>query len=334
MSLLNHQLELLAPARDADIGIQAINHGADAVYIGGPGFGARASAGNSIQDIERLCRHAHRFGSRIFITLNTILRDDELEPARRMAWDVYNAGADVLIVQDMGLLEIDLPPIQLHASTQTDIRTPEKARFLQDAGFSQIVLARELTLEQIRDVHAVLDPERCKLEFFVHGALCVAYSGQCFISHAHTGRSANRGNCSQECRLPYTVTDNTGLTATCVGVVTVVDNIHPVISNCPSNITVNAGAACSATATWTVPTAEDNCAGYALVRTAGPAPGSTFPLGTTNVIYTATDASGTVVRSRAVTLGAFEPTGEPATVIASPVVQQAYLGMAADGEPA
>src|SRR6185436_13835648 len=132
------ELELLAPARDADIGIEAIHHGADAVYIGGPGFGARASAGNSVQDIERLCTQAHRFGAKIFITLNTILRDDELEPARRMAWDVYNAGADVLIVQDMGLLEIDLPPIQLHASTQTDIRTVEKARFLQDAGFSQI----------------------------------------------------------------------------------------------------------------------------------------------------------------------------------------------------
>lgn len=210
MSLLSHQLELLAPARDADIGIEAVNHGADAVYIGGPGFGARASAGNDLRDIERLCRHAHRFGSRIFITLNTILRDDELEAARRMAWDVWNAGADVLIVQDMGLLEIDLPPIQLHASTQTDIRTPEKARFLQDAGFSQIVLARELTLEQIRDVHAALDMERCKLEFFVHGALCVAYSGQCFISHAHTGRSANRGDCSQACRLPYHVQDDQG----------------------------------------------------------------------------------------------------------------------------
>ncbi len=211
MSLLSHQLELLAPARDADIGIEAINHGADAVYIGGPGFGARASAGNSVQDIERLCSHAHRFGSRIFITLNTILRDDELEPARRMAWDVYNAGADVLIVQDMGLLALDgMPPIQLHASTQTDIRTVEKARFLQDAGFSQIVLARELTIEQIREIHAALDAERCKLEFFVHGALCVAYSGQCFISHAHTGRSANRGDCSQACRLPYEVIDSQG----------------------------------------------------------------------------------------------------------------------------
>lgn len=127
-----------------------------------------------------------------------------------MAWDVYNAGADVLIVQDMGLLEIDLPPIQLHASTQTDIRTVEKARFMQDVGFSQIVLARELTLQQIKAIHQGLDADRCKLEFFVHGALCVAYSGQCFISHAHTGRSANRGDCSQACRLPYQVTDSKG----------------------------------------------------------------------------------------------------------------------------
>lgn len=210
MSLLYHQLELLAPARDADIGIEAINHGADAVYIGGPDFGARVSAGNSVRDIERLAKHAHRFGARIFVTHNTILRDDELEGARRMAWDVYNAGADVLIVQDMGLLELDLPPIQLHASTQTDIRTVEKAKFLQDVGFSQIVLARELTLEQIRAVHAVLDPGRCKVEFFIHGALCVAYSGQCYISHAHTGRSANRGDCSQACRLPYHVVDAQG----------------------------------------------------------------------------------------------------------------------------
>ncbi|MCG2593465.1 U32 family peptidase [Ramlibacter sp. XY19] len=210
MSLLYHQLELLAPARDADIGIEAINHGADAVYIGGPDFGARVSASNSVQDIERLARHAHRFGSRIFVTHNTILRDDELEAARRMAWDVYHAGADVLIIQDMGLLELDLPPIQLHASTQTDIRTVEKAKFLQDVGFSQMVLARELTLEQIREIHEALDPERCKVEFFIHGALCVAYSGQCFISHAHTGRSANRGDCSQACRLPYQVVDGQG----------------------------------------------------------------------------------------------------------------------------
>lgn len=210
MSLLYHQLELLAPARDADIGIEAINHGADAVYIGGPDFGARVSASNSVQDIERLARHAHRFGSRIFVTHNTILRDDELEAARRMAWDVYHAGADVLIIQDMGLLELDLPPIQLHASTQTDIRTVEKAKFLQDVGFSQMVLARELTLQQIREIHDALDPQRAKVEFFIHGALCVAYSGQCYISHAHTGRSANRGDCSQACRLPYHVVDSQG----------------------------------------------------------------------------------------------------------------------------
>ena len=200
-------LELLAPAKNADFGIAAIDHGADAVYIGGPAFGARAGAGNSISDIERLARHAHRYAAKVFVTLNTILRDDEIEPARRLAWQVYEAGADALIVQDMGLLEVDLPPIQLHASTQTDIRTPAKARFLQDVGFSQIVLARELSLGQIRAVAAATD---CVLEFFVHGALCVAYSGQCYISHAHSGRSANRGECAQACRLPYTLSDAKG----------------------------------------------------------------------------------------------------------------------------
>ena len=208
--MLAHHLELLAPARTADIGIEAIQHGADAVYIGGPSFGARTSADNSVSDIARLVAHAHRFHSRIFVTLNTILRDDELEPARQLAWQLYDAGVDALIIQDMGLLEIDLPPIQLHGSTQTDIRTPEKARFLQDAGLSQLVLARELTLPQIAAIRDVLDPERCVLEFFVHGALCVAYSGQCYISHAHTGRSANRGDCSQACRLPYEVRDAQG----------------------------------------------------------------------------------------------------------------------------
>jgi collagenase-like PrtC family protease len=142
MSLQPHQLELLAPARDADIGIEAVNHGADAVYIGGPSFGARTSADNRVQDIARLVKHAHRFKSRIFVTLNTILRDDELEPARKLAWQLYDAGVDALIIQDMGLLEIDLPPIQLHASTQTDIRTPEKARFLQDVGLADRAGAR------------------------------------------------------------------------------------------------------------------------------------------------------------------------------------------------
>ena len=200
-------IELLTPAKNADFGIEAITHGADAVYIGGPAFGARANAGNSVADIERLATYAHRFHARVFVTLNTILRDDELEDARRMIWQFHEAGADALIVQDMGLLQLDLPPIQLHASTQTDIRTLQKARFLQDVGFSQIVLARELTLAEIAKIAAGTD---VALEFFIHGALCVAYSGQCYISHAHTGRSANRGECSQACRLPYTLEDEAG----------------------------------------------------------------------------------------------------------------------------
>ncbi|RTL36862.1 MAG: U32 family peptidase [Rhodocyclaceae bacterium] len=201
------QLELLAPAKNADIGIEAINHGADAVYIGGPAFGARANAENTIADIERLTRHAHRFGARIFVACNTILHDEEVASAERLIRQLHEAGADALIVQDMGLLELDLPPIQLHASTQTDIRHADKARFLQDVGFSQIVLAREMTLTEIRKVAAATD---CALEFFVHGALCVAFSGQCYISHAHTGRSANRGECSQACRLPYDLADKDG----------------------------------------------------------------------------------------------------------------------------
>ncbi|HEX5698503.1 MAG TPA: U32 family peptidase [Rhodoferax sp.] len=210
MSLLPHQLELLAPARDAAIGVEAVNHGADAVYIGGPSFGARSSADNTVSEIARLVTHAHRFNSRIFVTMNTILRDDELEGARTLAWQLYDAGVDALIVQDMGLLSLDMPPLQLHASTQCDIRTPEKARFLQDVGLTQLVLARELTLAQIAAIRAATDPTRSTLEFFVHGALCVAYSGQCFISAAHTGRSANRGECSQACRLPYQVVDDKG----------------------------------------------------------------------------------------------------------------------------
>jgi 23S rRNA 5-hydroxycytidine C2501 synthase len=206
------RLELLSPARNLAFGKAAVEHGADAVYIGGPAFGARSSAGNSMVDIAALADHAHRFGARVLLALNTILRDDELETARRIAYEAWDAGVDALIVQDMGLLELDLPAIQLHASTQCDIRTPEKARFLQDVGFSQIVLARELELKEIARIAAVLDPERCALEFFVHGALCVSYSGQCSISHAFTGRSANRGDCSQMCRLPYTLQDADGRT--------------------------------------------------------------------------------------------------------------------------
>jgi putative protease len=206
---LPQALELLAPAKTAAIGREAILHGADAVYIGGPSFGARDKAGNSIEDISELVNYAHRFHARIFVTLNTILHDAELEAARKLAYDCYNAGVDALIVQDMGLLELDLPPIALHASTQCDIRTPEKARFLAEVGFSQIVLARELTLQEIVQVRAAV-PQDTVLEHFIHGALCVAYSGQCNISHAHTGRSANRGDCSQACRLPYTLQDAKG----------------------------------------------------------------------------------------------------------------------------
>jgi putative protease len=206
---MSTRIELLAPAKTAEIGRQAILHGADAVYIGGPAFGARDKAGNSLADIAALAEFAHRFHARIYVTLNTILADAELEPARRLAQDCWNAGVDALIVQDMGLLELDLPPIDLHASTQCDIRTPAKARFLADCGFSQLVLARELSLPEIAAVRAAL-PDDVVVEHFVHGALCVAYSGQCYISHAQTGRSANRGDCSQACRLPFTLKDQEG----------------------------------------------------------------------------------------------------------------------------
>ena len=202
-------LELLAPAKTAEIGREAILHGADAVYIGGPAFGARANAGNPVSEIAGLVEVAHRYHARIFATLNTLLHDTELEPAWKLVQELYDAGVDALIVQDMGLLQLDLPPIALHASTQCDIRTREKARFLAEVGFSQIVLARELTLREIAEIRAAV-PEDTVLEHFIHGALCVAFSGQCNISHAHTGRSANRGDCSQACRLPYTLEDEQG----------------------------------------------------------------------------------------------------------------------------
>lgn len=198
------RLELLSPAKDADTGIAAIDHGADAVYIGGPSFGARQAAGNSLDDIARLCDYAHRFDVKIFLTLNTLFTDEELPRARRLAFDAAAAGVDVLIVQDMGLLMGPLPNIELHASTQCDIRTPEKAAFLEKVGFSQMVLARELSLDDIARVHAQL--QHARIEYFIHGALCVSYSGQCYISQAMTGRSANRGECAQFCRLPYDVT--------------------------------------------------------------------------------------------------------------------------------
>lgn len=207
MHKTRRHLELLSPAKNAEFGIEAINHGADAVYIGGPAFGARAKAPNTVQDIARLVQHAHRYHAEVFVALNTIFHDNELEGVRQLVHQLYDAGVDALIVQDMGLLEMDLPPIQLHASTQTDIRTVDKAQFLDQVGFSQIVLARELDIPTIKKI---AEATTCNLEYFIHGALCVAFSGQCFISHAHTGRSANRGECSQECRLPYTLEDQKG----------------------------------------------------------------------------------------------------------------------------
>lgn len=201
------KIELLAPAKNAEIGIEAIRHGADAVYIGGPTFGARAAAGNTIEDIERLCQYAHLFGAKVYVTLNTILYDDELAPAEQLVRKLYAVGVDALITQDLALLAMDLPPIPLHASTQMDNCTPEKAKFLEDAGFSQIVLARELSFAQIRAIH---EATKLPLEAFVHGALCVSYSGRCYASEYCFKRSANRGRCAQFCRLAFDLVDSHG----------------------------------------------------------------------------------------------------------------------------
>ncbi|WP_080903902.1 U32 family peptidase [Parabacteroides sp. Marseille-P3160] len=202
-------IELLAPAKDLVCGMEAIRHGADAVYIGASRFGARSAAGNSVEDIHRLCEYAHLFNARIYVAVNTILKEEELPEAERLALELYQAGADALIVQDMGIPELNLPPIPLHASTQTDNRTLEKVRFLEKVGFTQVVLARELSLNEIRRIAA---QTTVRLEAFVHGALCVGYSGQCYLSAALNGRSANRGECAQCCRLPYTMVDATGKT--------------------------------------------------------------------------------------------------------------------------
>lgn len=203
------KIELLSPAKNLEVGVAAINHGADAVYIGGPGFGAREKAGNSIDDIAKLCDHAAIYDAKVYVTLNTLLFDNELEQARKIAWDCYDAGVDALIVQDMALLEMDMPPIALHASTQCNNTTPDKVKFLEDVGFEQVVLARELSLDQIRDIRA---KTTVPLEFFVHGALCVSYSGQCYLSHLIGRRSANRGACAQPCRLAWSLEDETGKT--------------------------------------------------------------------------------------------------------------------------
>lgn len=203
-------IELLAPAKNLECGMEAINHGADAVYIGAPRFGARAAAGNSLEDIEPLVRYAHLYRVRIYVTVNTILKEEELADTEKMIWDLYRVGVDALIVQDMGITRLNLPPIPLHASTQMDNRTPQKVKFLAEAGFRQVVLARELTLDEIAKIHAAC-PDT-PLEVFVHGALCVSYSGQCYVSQACFGRSANRGECAQFCRLSFDMVDADGKT--------------------------------------------------------------------------------------------------------------------------
>lgn len=203
-------LELLAPAKNLECGIAAIDHGADAVYIGAPRFGARAAVGNSVDDIRRLCDYAHPFGAKVYVTVNTILYDDELEDTRQLLLELETAGIDAILVQDMAVLSL-LPEnchMRLHASTQTDNRTPEKVRWLRDAGFSRVVLARELSAAEIAEIHRQV-PE-VELEVFVHGALCVSYSGQCYASQYCFGRSANRGECAQFCRMKFSLVDVEG----------------------------------------------------------------------------------------------------------------------------
>lgn len=201
------KLELLAPAANAEIAIEAIKHGADAVYIGAESHGARKAASNSLEDIQKVVQFAHIFRAKVYVTVNTIVYENELAKVENLCKDLYRIGVDALIVQDMALLRLNLPPIALHASTQCDIRTPEKAFFLQEIGMSQLVLARELTLPEIK---RIVDAVEVPVECFIHGALCVSYSGKCHASMATTGRSANRGECAQICRLPYTLTDANG----------------------------------------------------------------------------------------------------------------------------
>ena len=220
MSTINYKISLLAPARDLEVGIAAIQAGADAVYIGAPEFGARQAAGNSLEDIAELVLYAHRFGAQVLVTLNTLLHNDEYPRACALAHELYKVGVDALIIQDLTLLNYDLPPIRLHASTQCDNRTPEQVLHLQQLGFRRVVLARELSLDQIRDIHHTLhstpytlhrdEVAPIELEAFVHGALCVSYSGRCYLSEALMDRSANRGCCAQLCRQRYDLLDKNG----------------------------------------------------------------------------------------------------------------------------
>ncbi|MDH8702675.1 collagenase-like PrtC family protease [Dysgonomonadaceae bacterium PH5-43] len=198
------KIELLAPAKNKEIGIEAINHGADAIYIGAPKFSARSAAGNSLDDISELIDYAHLFNAKVYVAINTILKDSELKEVESLIWDLYRINADAIIIQDMGIVNLNLPPIAIHASTQTDNRTIDKVKFLEDAGFAQVVLARELSLSEIKNIS---NSTSVPLEVFVHGALCTSYSGQCYISQALSGRSANRGECAQYCRLPYNLID-------------------------------------------------------------------------------------------------------------------------------
>lgn len=199
-------IELLAPAKNADIGIEAIHHGADAVYIGAESFGARAAAGNSVADIARLVEWAHLFKAKVYVTVNTIIFEEELKEAERLIWQLYDIHVDALIIQDLKILSLNLPPIPLHASTQMDNRTIEKVQQLASLGFPQVVLARELTVEEIEQIHKACP--NTALEVFVHGALCVSLSGQCNASEALFGRSANRGECAQVCRMAFDLLDN------------------------------------------------------------------------------------------------------------------------------
>lgn len=206
---MKKKVELLAPAKNLYQGMAAINAGADAVYIGAPQFGARTNATNSVEDIAELVRHAHLFKAQVFVVLNTILYQNELETCEKLIHELYAIGVDALIIQDMGILEMNLPPIVIHASTQANNRDPKHVKFLHDAGMKRVVLARELNLDQIREIRDTTDVE---LEFFVSGALCVSFSGNCYMSVANGERSANRGSCAQNCRLPYNLIDGTGKT--------------------------------------------------------------------------------------------------------------------------
>jgi putative protease len=206
---MKKKIEILSPAKNLIQGMAAINAGADAVYIGAPQFGARSNATNSLEDIEELVKYAHLFKAQVFVVVNTILYDHELEDCKKLIHQLYAIGVDALIVQDMAIMEMDLPPIVIHASTQANNRDPKHVKFLKDAGMKRVVLARELNLDQIKDISKETDVE---LEFFVSGALCVSFSGNCYMSIANGERSANRGSCAQNCRLPYNLVDGTGKT--------------------------------------------------------------------------------------------------------------------------